>query len=117
MPVIDQNALRVLREARGWNQRMLCEVASVDPAVLSRLERGVQDDVSASALVALARALDTPIEALLTPPPDAIARALAPEWTGIVRRVSALSIATQRHVARIVKVFLSTLPDEDAEPS
>src|SRR5262245_12483214 len=56
--ILDTQALRSLREAKGWDQQTLASAAGVDPSVVSRLERGLQVDLKASVLVGLAYALD-----------------------------------------------------------
>jgi transcriptional regulator with XRE-family HTH domain len=39
----DPGALTRLREERGWNRRELARAAGVDPATITRLERGDRD--------------------------------------------------------------------------
>src|SRR6266536_1118264 len=109
--VIDPQVLRSLREARGWDQLTLATAADIDPSVVSRLERGLQQDLKASVLVALARELETPVDALLmasaqhTPPP------LVAELTAVMTELAALPQAQQRQVAAIVRAYLSAMPE------
>lgn len=51
--------LRIVREARGLSLREAAKLARMDPAQLSRLERG-RGGLSVSAAVRLARALGLP---------------------------------------------------------
>jgi transcriptional regulator with XRE-family HTH domain len=109
--VIDPQVLRSLRESRGWDQLTLATAADVDPSVVSRLERGLQQDLKASILVALARALETPVDALLiasaqhAPPP------LVAELGAVMTELGALPPLQQRQVAAIVRAYLSAMPE------
>lgn len=59
-------ALLVLhRRARGYTQRDLAARASVHPMALSKLERGVPQDVRLGTLEQLAWALEKPVSELL----------------------------------------------------
>lgn len=109
--IIDPQVMRSLREARGWDQLTLATAADVDPSVVSRLERGLQQDLMASVLVALAHALDTPVDALLiasaqhAPPP------LGAELTAAITELAALPASQQRQVAAIVRAYVSAMPE------
>ena len=108
--VIDSQKLRALREARGWDQHTLAQQAKVDPSVVSRLERGLQTDLHASILVALARAMDIAVDTLLARPHQP-APELAAELTSAFTALSPLSPPQQRQVAAIIRAYLSTLPE------
>lgn len=56
--------LRTLRKAKRMTQRQLAEKCGLDQAMISRIERGIQD-VSVRKLLRLARALDVPPADLL----------------------------------------------------
>lgn len=107
--VIDVQVLRALREAKGWDQLTLARAAGIDPSVISRLERGTQLDLRASVLVGIARALHTPVDSLLAlsqqQPP-----AIALELASVVAELDQLSEAHQRHVAALLRAYLSALP-------
>jgi transcriptional regulator with XRE-family HTH domain len=109
--VINPQVLRALREARGWDQQTLAATAGVDPSVVSRLERGLQLDLKASVLVALARALDSQVDALLDVPYHQGRPAFIAELTAALSRLADLSPAHQRQVAAIVQTYMSTLPE------
>jgi transcriptional regulator with XRE-family HTH domain len=109
--VINPQLLRALREARGWDQQTLELTAEVDPSVVSRLERGLQVDLKASVPVALARALDTPVDTLLVAPRGHDSSALVLELSAILGEVAKLSPAQQRQVAAIMRAYVSALPE------
>jgi transcriptional regulator with XRE-family HTH domain len=109
--VLDPQVLRSLREARGWDQLTLATMADVDPSVVSRLERGLQQDLKASVLVALARALETPVDVLLMPSSQHAPALLVAELTAVITELAALPQAQQRQVAAIVRAYLSAMPE------
>src|SRR5947209_3013957 len=104
--VIDVQILKSLREARGWDQQTLAQVAGVDPSVVSRLERQLQDDLKASVLVALARALETPVDALLTAEYRYSHSELLAELTAVVNEFGRLSEGHQRQIAGMLRSYL-----------
>lgn len=111
MSVVSAEKLRALREAKGWDQSTLAQVAGVYPSVVSRLERGLQDDLTASKLVALARALEVAVDALLTTPHEQ-PEAPEPDLVAAISRVNRLSPAHQRQAAAILRAYILAMPDE-----
>jgi len=109
--VINPQVLRALREARGWDQQTLATTAAVDPSVVSRLERGLQHNLRASVLVALADALDTPVDTLLDGAHQRTKPVFEAELTAILDQLSKLSPAHQRQVAAILQGYVLTMPD------
>src|SRR5438309_1833300 len=105
--VIDAGSLRAVREAKGWDQRTLAERAGIDPSVVSRLERGLQLDLRASVLVALARALDTTIDSLLAAPYQRSHPPMIPELAAVMTEVAELPEAHQHQVAAILRAYLT----------
>jgi len=109
--VINPQVLRALREARGWDQQTLATNADVDPSVVSRLERGLQQNLRASVLVALAHALDVAVDTLLAAAHQHTSPAFVAELTAAIHGLMNLSPAQQRQVAAIVQGYVSTLPE------
>jgi len=109
--VIDPQVLRALRETRHWDQQTLAATAGVDPSVVSRLERGLQQDLRASVLVALARALQSPVDALLVAEDHQHQPVFIAELTAAVQGLADLAPAHQRQLAAIVQAYLATMPD------
>lgn len=101
-------------ENRGWDRQTLATREGIDPSVISRLERGLQDDMRASVLSALARVFQVRVELLLAEP--LAPPALGTELTGAVAALGPLSPAQQRQVAALLRAYISTLPDTDAAP-
>ena len=107
--IIDAQALRGLRETRGWDQQTLAERAGVDPSVVSRLERGIQLDLKASVLVGLARALGVPADSLLVGTLRSAVSPLNAELASAVALLAPLSPQQQRQVAAILRGYLAEL--------
>lgn len=105
--VVDGGALRSLRESRGWNRKTLAMAAGIDPSVISRLERGLQSDLRASVLVALARALSVPVDALIADRQRDQPSDLVPELTSLIAELGNVSEAEQRQLATILRGYLS----------
>jgi transcriptional regulator with XRE-family HTH domain len=106
--LLNAETLRQLREARRWDQQTLAQSAGVDPSVISRLERGIQEDLRASVLVSLARALHTSVDSLLaeplTPGP------LTADLSAAVQHLATLSPMQQRQVAALIRAYVETVP-------
>lgn len=64
VPVQVGARIRLLREQRGWSAATLAAKASVDPATLSRIERGLADPRQTT-LEGIAKALGVPLSSLL----------------------------------------------------
>lgn len=110
--LLNTELLRSLREGRGWDQLTLAREAGIDPWVISRLERGLQDDMRVSVLVAVARALQTPVDLLLVEP--IVTPALGAELTGAIATLAELAPAQQRQVAALLRAYVATLPEDAA---
>jgi transcriptional regulator with XRE-family HTH domain len=111
--LINVDMLRSLREVRGWDQTTLAARAGIDRSIISRLERGIQQDLKVSILVALANALESTVDALVVRPAtaaDAQAQLVA-ELAAAVDALTPLSPAHQQHVAAILRGYLSAIPD------
>lgn len=108
--LLNTELLRALRVGRGWDQQTLARQAGVDPSVISRLERGLQDDMRASVLVALSRAFQIPVDLLLVEP--VAPPALSPDLTAAVAALGHLSPAQQRQVAALLQAYVAHVPDD-----
>ncbi len=109
--VVDGQRLRAMREVKGWDQRTLARRAGVDPSVISRLERGVQGDVRASVLVALARTLATPVDSLLSASGEETHPELVRELDAALRALAGISPDHQRQVAAMLRGYLAHPPE------
>ncbi len=110
--LLNTELLRALREGRGWDQLTLARQAGIDPSVISRLERGLQEDMRASVLLALARTLQTPVDLLLAVP--VAPPTLGAELTGAIAALGDLAPAQQRQVAALLRAYVATLPEDAA---
>lgn len=113
--ILDARTLRAMREAKGWDQQTLARAAGVDQSVISRLERGIQGDLRASVLIGLARAFQIPVDALLATPYPYEPAALIPEVARAVADLGRLPTDIQRHVAAILRAYISELPQTESK--
>ncbi len=111
--VIDGETIRNLRLARGLTMSDLARAAGIDHAVVSRLEWGLQRDLTVSALVGLARALGVAVDALLATPPDAAKgrEDVIGELREAVSALESLSVRQQRHAAALLRTYRAALDD------
>ncbi len=79
---------------------------------MSRVERGLQDDLDASVLVALAHSLDAPVDALLVRERRHQAGALPDELVVAISMLGRLTQAQQRQVAALLQAYVSSARDE-----
>lgn len=103
-------ALRALRAARGWDQQTLAHRVGIDPSVISRLERGLQEDTRLSVLLALARAFQVSTDVLLVDP--VIPPALNGDLLAAITTLAQLAPAQQRQVAALLRAYVANLPDQ-----
>lgn len=109
--VIDGDVIRSLRETRGWDQHTLARAADISPSVVSRIERGLQEDLRASVLVALARALEVPVDALLHSSLRQSPSAFSPELVAAIAELAHLDVNSQKQVAAVLRAYITTLPE------
>lgn len=110
--LIDVEMLRALRKARGLSQDALARQAGVDRTVVARLERGGQQDMRLSVLVALSRALDVSVEKLIKAPQalNGPTPRLIQELAAAVASLDTLDQDTQHQIAAILNAYLTTRP-------
>src|SRR5258708_38169293 len=77
--IVNGDKIAELRRQRGWGQRDLAAEAQIDPSVISRLERNLQDDCMLSIVIAIAEALGVTVDELLSKGQHATYLGLAPE--------------------------------------
>lgn len=113
---IDGEMLRRRREAKGWDQLTLAHVAQIHPSVISRIERGLQSDLKVSVMIAIANALDVTVDSLLPPELSHVQRGkLSAELETTLSELSLLPEAQQRHVAAILRGYLTGLQEIQQE--
>jgi transcriptional regulator with XRE-family HTH domain len=108
--VINVNRLIALRVAKGWDQKQLAETAGIDRSVISRIERNLQLDCRLSVIVAIAAALQAPVEHLIDT--DSQEGVLEPEIDAAFVRIRQESAKIQRQAALILNAFLDGFEQE-----
>lgn len=101
-----------LRKNRGWEQGELAQIANVNPSVISRLERGLQDDFKLSVIIKIANALDVPIDDLLNKSDVEKPYELSPELNSAINRIRRHSLTIQNRIAGMINGYLSVLESE-----
>jgi transcriptional regulator with XRE-family HTH domain len=112
--VIDGETIRHLREARGLTMVDLARAAGIDHAVVSRLERGLQRDLTVSALIGLARALGVAVDTLLAVSPEVRrgSGVLIGELGAAVAALEELTERQQRYAAALLRAYQAALHDD-----
>lgn len=113
--VINTQVLRKAREVRGWDQQTLARQSGVDPALISRLERGLQRDLRVSGLVAIARALGIHPEILLVTSESHLNHYLSEELRVVFNDLVVLPLEFQRHVAALLATYINEFPKPQAD--
>jgi transcriptional regulator with XRE-family HTH domain len=114
--IISGAKLKSLRQMRGLDRKALARAAGVDPSVVSRLERGLQQDVRGSVLVGIAGALDVPVDALLVVSREAAPSIMLPELVATMSELAHLPEDRQRQVAALLQAYLATTPAASVQP-
>lgn len=112
-PVINAASLRALRELRGYDQRELARRAGISQSIISRLERGLQANLDAAVLIALARALGIGVEAMLATPTQPQQIPLVSELAVMMPELGRLPDVDQRRVAALLRAYLLATPVND----
>jgi transcriptional regulator with XRE-family HTH domain len=112
-PIINAQKIRELRVQKNWEQKDLAAASSVTASVISRLERGLQNDFKVSVLVNIATALGVPVDALLIPTQEELrVEALIPELQAVLNDLSHQPPKVQRHGASVIRGFLAGLTEQ-----
>lgn len=107
--MISGDVLRILREAKGWNQQTLAQQTGIDPSVVSRLERGLQSDLKVSVLFKLAQALEVSLDVLVSNQ-SKHTNDFVGELAAIMPQLQQLSQEHQRQVAAMLGGYLVAMP-------
>ena len=102
-----------LRKLNGWDQFELAAAAHIAPSVVSRLERNLQADFKLSVVEAVAAALHVSIDSLLEPSAGSETENVAAELEAAIVQLRTRSSRIQRHVAGMIRGYLSVLDEED----
>lgn len=113
MTILDIQTIRDLRKQKGWEQRDLAQAAGVNPAVISRLERGLQNDFKLSVIVAIALALDVAVDNLITHQYRIHSYQLDPLLLASVNRLSLSGQNKQKTIASIINAFLDSGTEDE----
>lgn len=107
--LINGEKITLLRKQKGLDQRDLANAAGVDPSVISRLERNLQDDCMLSVIVHIAEALNVPVDELLIAGQSAIQKDLHPEFQAVIGVLAHFPPMIQQQAAGILRGYVSTL--------
>ena len=109
MSLVNGAKVAELRREKGWKQKQLAAAAGVAPAVVSRLERGLQSDYSLNVIVAVATALEVSIDTLLDRSDHWGSGVVVSDLRDVWALLSQQPEPVQRQVVGMVRGFLSTL--------
>ena len=112
MNVLNLSKIKSLRKQKGWEQKELAAKANVNPAVISRLERGLQEDFKVSVIVGISLALGIPIDALLEEKFQFSQQEMTPELQSASDRLSTQSPAIQNRIAALIEAYLTAIEKE-----
>lgn len=107
MRMLNTSKLRYLREMRGWDQKDLANAADIAPSVISRLERGLQQDLKLSVAIALSKALEVPIDQLLDEEHQAMPTNVCQELELILNVLNTQPQDIQINTAKLISCYLS----------
>jgi len=110
--VLNVSKIRSLRKQKGWEQKDLAASAKINPAVISRLERGNQNDFKISVIVSIAAALSVPIDNLLQEEYQFSPPTLSPELQSAISHLNTHPTHVQNRIAGMIEGYLSALEKE-----
>lgn len=105
--LINTELLVELRRNKGWNQKQLADVAGIDPSIVSRLERGIQQDLKVSVLIAICNALDVSTDQLLGIEKEVY---LEPEIQALANDISHLTPEFRTQLIEIIRTYITNIP-------
>jgi transcriptional regulator with XRE-family HTH domain len=107
--LINGDKIALLRKEKGWDQRKLAAEAHVDPSVVSRLERNLQDDCMLSIVNRIASVLDVSIDELLNRGYQPGTVDLDSELQAVISILARQTPIIQQQAAGILRGYISTL--------
>lgn len=113
MSLLDTSLITRLRKQKGWEQKDLAAAANVNPAVISRLEKGLQNDFKISVIAAVAVALDVPVDNLLIDVYRVTEPNLSPELQSATTNLAKHSFQVQKRIASMIEAYLLSLESEN----
>jgi transcriptional regulator with XRE-family HTH domain len=113
MGLVNYKKIRALRESRGWDQYELAEIANINRSVVSRLERGLQNDFKLSVIISIAEALGVGINELLASYVEdkQVQQLLVPNLEAVIDELKKQPAEVQHQAAGILRGYLSTIRD------
>ncbi|MEP7288847.1 MAG: helix-turn-helix transcriptional regulator [Chloroflexota bacterium] len=109
MNLLNGFKIKTLREQKHWEQQDLARAAGTARSVISRLERGLQNDFKLSVVVAIAMALGVSIDSLLDESFQIVKPSFTPELQMALAELSHQPEKIQNHIAGIVQGYLTAL--------
>lgn len=107
--LINGDKIALLRKEKDWDQRKLAAEAHVDPSVVSRLERNLQDDCMLSIVNRIASVLDVSIDELLNRGYQPGTVDLDSELQAVISILARQTPIIQQQAAGILRGYISTL--------
>lgn len=105
--MLKHHVIQRLREQRGWDQKRLASESQVNPSVISRLERGVQQDFKLSVVLAIARALNIDISTIVQQ--DEYETDVVEDLQVAIRRCVIQPHTVQRQIAGMINGLLNVV--------
>ena len=113
MGILNVTRIKTLREQKHWDQQDLARNAQVARSVISRLERGLQDDFKLSVITSIAHALGVTVDSLLDDTQQAIKPVFSPKLQATLIDLSKQANTVQNHVAAIIQGYLTALKNDE----
>jgi transcriptional regulator with XRE-family HTH domain len=111
--IVNGEKIAALRKIRGWEQQDLAAHAQINSSVISRMERGLQDDFKLSVIVQIARSLEVSVDQLLIPAWQQTNPEFTSELETSFRILGLQPFEIQKHVAAIIMSYLEHMPKNE----
>lgn len=112
MPILQPQKIIALREQHGWDRKRLAQEANLSPSVITRIEKGQQQDFKVSVIVAVAKALDVPVDNLLSEAHNEIPFEFIPELQAALFLLTRQPREAQLHVSGMIRGYLAVRSEE-----